>query len=77
MLSSATVTIASLRVITCDLPRTRTTREKQWTRIVLFIIIIKTIVRTIITRAHLELSLVTCLEQEPKIINGSNTLLVL
>jgi hypothetical protein len=41
MLPPATITIASLRVITCDLPGTRTTREKQQTRIILFIIIIK------------------------------------
>jgi hypothetical protein len=66
VLPPATVTIAPFRVITCDLPGTRETTKATDKNNTLIIKIIKTIARTIVTVAPSELSLVTCLEQEPK-----------
>jgi hypothetical protein len=61
------VTISPFIVITYDFPITRETKKATDKNNTLVIKkIIKTIVRTIVTIAHLELSLVIFLEQEPE-----------
>jgi hypothetical protein len=66
MLSPATITISSLRVITCDLPETRTTKGKKIDNNNALIITKKMNEKNNHSSSFSEILLVTFLEQEPK-----------